>query len=67
MLDDIMEKEKYENVKKTAEDRTRWSERLGKHHVAHVSRTCYYITYYYKQKIVKYYYYYYYHQLIEKY
>jgi len=30
-LDEIMEKEKYDNMKRTAEDRTRWSERLRKH------------------------------------
>jgi len=29
MLDDIVEKEKYDNVKSTAEDRTRW--RIKKH------------------------------------
>jgi len=31
MLDDIMEKEKYDNMKRTAEDRTRWSKRIRKH------------------------------------
>jgi len=31
MMDYIMEKEKYDNMKRTAENRTRWSNRLRKH------------------------------------